>query len=180
MTELWVMIYYIPLLVLFVYSLALRDNKYIVITTVSVIAFCITRMITEFVDGERYMFDFSNDVFVCVTFLWFIRKSKVAQWLIVTYAMMGLFSYIPYAAEILTNNERAITIEIIGKIQLLIILVGLIHGTRKLSKYNTHIAGVSPPALGDSYSKNDTTGMAKREFNRPFESGTHANLAKDS
>lgn len=180
MTELWVMIYYIPLMLLFAASVVLRDKDCIIITFVSLVAFAVTRLITETVTGERYMYDFANDLFVCVTFLWFIRGNKIARWLIITYTLMALLSYIPYAADLLSNRGRAISLEILSTLQLIIIFGGLIYGTRnrRLAEHNyDDNSGIAAMVRGSAF-KRYTKKVATLRTNKTSKNGDHALLEK--
>lgn len=179
MTELWVMIYYLPLAALLIWSFLIWDKAYIFITTLSMIAFGFTRLITEFVTGERYMFDFSNDLFVCVTLLAFVRHKKIVPWLIGAYSLMILFAYIPYAAEILTNRERAITVEVLSTFQLMLIFGGLIHGTR-LFKHLLNGVGYSRYMDGNKIIKSYKKRMAARRHYRSLKNVNNSPITKDN
>ena len=61
MTQPYVIAYYLPLLLLWSFAIVGRDKDYKFITSVSVIAFIATRLITSLPEGERIMLDFAND-----------------------------------------------------------------------------------------------------------------------
>lgn len=128
MFSIWVLMYIVPLTILWISSIWFQQKDYILITSVSMGAFVVTRMITTFIDGERYMFDLSNDLAVVVILLYYLKNNLVVRALTVSYALMTLISYLPYANNLVNNEWRYLSLEIIGKIQLVIITWGMIHG----------------------------------------------------
>jgi len=134
MDQPYVIAYYAPLFTLGFLSLVFNDKDFIRITFISALAFGVTRMITLVPESGRYMFDFSNDVVVCLAFLWLVRSNKFVPFLIGTYTLMWLGSYIPFALGVLTHTEHRYVLEAISVLQLLLIFGGIAHGTgpRKL------------------------------------------------
>jgi len=74
MDQWYVQMYYIPLFALCLLAVAVRDRDYTFITCLSVVAFVATRLVTFLPEGDRLMFDFSNDLVVCATLIFFMKR----------------------------------------------------------------------------------------------------------
>lgn len=133
MTQTYVMAYYIPLLLLWLFAMAAHNKDYTFITNVSVVAFVATRLITYLPEGPRIMADFTNDFVVCLSLIYLQRKNgvlnknRVIPFLILTYIAM-MISYIFYISGLVGNTSKTYMLEAISLVQLLLIFGGIIHG----------------------------------------------------
>lgn len=133
MTQAYVMAYYIPLLLLWLFARAAYNKDYTFITNVSVVAFVVTRLITYLPEGDRIMLDFANDFVVCLSLIYLqrkngiLKKNRVVPFLILTYIAMML-SYILYISGVVENSIKTYMLEAISVVQLLLIFGGIIHG----------------------------------------------------
>lgn len=126
MISLWSALYLVPLAVIMGITIGRKDRDYIIITSASAVAYIFTRIISEKVSGDRYFWDLANDFMVIGVMIGFLGiKRPVVLALMATYAAMIYFSYIPYSEGLLTKKGNFINNEIIGKIQLIILLLGV-------------------------------------------------------
>jgi len=139
MDQWYVQAYYIPLFLLCLLSVAVRDKDFTLITCLSVVAFGATRAITLWPEGERAMLDFSNDLTVCIILIYFrriyrgpiLKNNKIVPFLISTYMAM-IASYAIYLSGAITHTQMRYMLEAISAVQLLLIFGGIINGRRKL------------------------------------------------
>lgn len=175
----WSWIYLFGIVLALSISLGLRQKTYVKISSIILLAFCGTRLITEFAEGNRFMYDMSNDLAAVVLLLIFTKESMVAKTIILLYALMTAFAYIPSTITGLILHTHFVIIDILAYIQIFFIYGGMAHGfwtRRPLNanidrKYN--MAYVSRSDIVNSSSK-------PKRNNEPFRSGTHADMAKDS
>lgn len=188
MTQPYVMAYYIPLFILWLYALSTKNKDYAFITSVIVVAFAATRLITFLPEAERIMLDFANDLAVCAALIYFQKKkasqekNKVIPFLIITYIGM-MICYILNIADIVTHTGKMYMLEAISVVQLLLIFGGMIHGTRRHSNNTKHISdivGHSGAMHRDKMDERHKKDVERKKSNVPFKSGDHASLAEDS
>lgn len=187
MSQPYVMAYYIPLFMLWLYALWTKDKDYTLITNISVIAFVVTRIITFLPEGDqRIMFDFVNDLAVCAILIYFHKKgnlknNRIVPYLILTYTAM-MSGYLLYIIDVVTNSGKTYILEVISVVQLLLILAGMIHGARIKSNYKRNVnSGSNINAVGRmGVSERNQERMATKEADVPFKSGDHAPMAEDS
>lgn len=187
MLQPYVMAYYIPLFLLWSFAIAARDKDYTFITSISIIAFIATRLITFLPEGDRIMLDFANDLVVCAVLIYLpkrktgkiLKTNKIIPYLVITYIAM-MISYIFYIAEAVTNTSKTYMLEAISVIQLLLIFGGLIYGISRHYKYRDDNSDNLATLVRDRVDKNNAQGVARKEADIPFKSGTHASLAKDN
>jgi len=180
MISFWSALYLVPLLIAFYLSFKLDNKECKIITSVALVAYVFTRLTTEFVMGDRYFFDLANDIFVVALIVRLLGLTPIVILLIITYMAMTYFAYIPYSEGIFNKHSSQIILEVIGKIQLLIIFGGLYHGhfIRNGVSFHNKLDDV----VRDNSFYNNNIGEDKRKdgYDKPFKSGTHANMAKDS
>lgn len=134
MDKWYVMIYYIPLLSFWLWSLIFGDRKPIIITTLSVVAWLITRLIDHFVTGGHELFDFANDLIICAILVTLFGKDSFVRYLVFTYTLM-MITHSLHLAEYIPADYRNYTIEGISFLQLLLILGVTANGTGTRTSY---------------------------------------------
>lgn len=128
MISIWSAIYIIPLAAIWGISIGKQNKDYIIITSASMVAYFFTRVISEKVTGDRYFYDLANDFFVIAVMLGFIGvKRPIVILLMATYASIIFFAYIPYSEGLIVVKDSFIIVEVIGKIQLILLIIGIYH-----------------------------------------------------
>ena len=117
-------------LLAFVLSIAFRNKVSFRVSSILLIAFSGTRVISEFVDGDRFMFDMSNDLVASLLLLYFVRESIVARAVILFYALMTTFAYIPSTLGYMPIHLHHILVDILAFIQIFFVFGGIIYGYR--------------------------------------------------
>jgi hypothetical protein len=172
----WSLLYLVLLVMAFIPSIFLKDKTYLLISSVLLLGFALTRVITEFTTGPRFMFDMSNDLFIVVLLLVFTKKSLVSRGIIACYALMTLFGYIPSIMGYISIHTNHIFVDIFAFIQIVILFWGINNGYRKSKSINSRV-DVNPYVFGGGGVVHN---LRPNRLDKEFKSGTHAHLAKDS
>lgn len=111
----------------------LKDFKKI--SSILLVAFLGTRLITEFVTGDRFMFDMANDLVATILLLIFVRNSFAARGIILLYALMTACAYIPSTLGYLSIHTHHIIVDVFAFIQIFILFGGIINGYFSRSRH---------------------------------------------
>ena len=187
MDQWYVQMYYIPLFVLCLFAVAVRDRDFTFITCLSVVAFVATRLVTFLPEGSRLMFDFSNDLAVCAILIYFMKKrngiilknNKMVPFLILTYTAM-MVSYIIFLFGGVTYTQKVYMREAISIIQLLLIFGGIINGRRRLFRNIFDDVRDYRALVGSKITQAFTQRVERSRDNKPDKNRVKKLMAKDS
>lgn len=124
-------------------------QNYTKISSILLVAFLGTRLITEFVSAPRFMFDMSNDLAAVVLLVIFVKHSLVARGVMAMYAFMTTFAYIPSTLGYMPIHLHHIIVDMLAFVQIFILFGGIIHGYRNSNRQSDRM-GVLAHGGGNS------------------------------
>jgi len=142
-------------------------------SSILLLAFLGTRLITEFVTGSRFMFDMSNDLVAVILLLIFVKDSLVARGVIAMYAFMTIFAYIPSTIGYMPIHTHHIIVDALAFIQLIILFGGIIHGYAIFYRQNDGVRPLADGGGGNTFIHNSrserTDSSSDTQSNNIFE-----------
>jgi len=157
-------------------AIVTKNNQIITISGLMVLAFFVTRCIKEFAPGDdSYMYDFMNDLVVVAPLLAFYKDRWVARLVIIGYALMIAFGYLPKALNLDIVLYYYEILNSIAYLQLFVLIWGVNNGYRSRQHdriHERHVAVVSLNCYDRRPDKSDGSDKA-------FKSGSYYHLAEN-
>jgi len=134
----WGWIYAISLALTLALAIRGKDKDYILMTVLMIFCHINARIVLLFNEDVQPTLDLLNDFIICILLVKYLSEHIVARVLLILYALMALFAYLPAGLGLLPQDVYFIIIDVFFFGMLLVIIGGISSGSRVLDLSDKH------------------------------------------